>query len=72
MGLGCICTDSQETSGVTEITDIIRHGAAAEGSGQTGHSGGMSETGTVVNTVGTQYRSGEFLDNMVILIGALG
>ena len=72
VSLGGVGANSQDTGGITNFTDGVGHCPAAEGCGQTGHGGGMSETGTVVNIVGAQHRPGKFLDDIVVLVGALG
>ena len=64
--------DSQDAVGITNLTDGVGHSSAAECCGQTGHSGGVSEAGTVVNVVGAQHGSAKFLDNIVIFVSALG
>ena len=72
MSFGSIGAKSQNTSGVTNIIDGVSHRSTAEGCDQTGHSGRMSEAGTVVDTVGTQYRPTEFLGYVVVFISAFG
>ena len=71
VSLSGVGADSQDTTGITNITDGVGHRPAAECCDQTGHRGGMSETGTVVNIIGAQYRPGKFLNDIVLLIGAL-
>ena len=67
---GGVGADSQDAFGIIDILDRVGHGAAAEGGGQTGHSGGMSEAGTMVHIVGAQHRPGEFLHDVIVLVGA--
>ncbi len=50
----------------------LRHGAGAEGSGQAGYGGGVAQAGGVVHVVGAQDGAGEFLDEVVFLVGGLG
>ncbi len=71
VSLSGIGTDSQDTLCTLEIAYRVGHCSTAERCGQTGHSGGMSETGTVVDIVGTQYRPGEFLHDIVVFVSAL-
>ena len=72
VGFRGVGANSQNAGGLTDIVDGVGHRPTTEGCGQTGHSGGMSEPGTVVNIVGAQYRPAQFLGNVVILVGALG
>ena len=55
-----------------DIGDRIGHGAAAEGCGQTGHGRSVSGTGTVVDVVCAHHRPCEFLDEVILLVGAPG
>ena len=48
-------TDSQDTTGFTDVANRVSHRPAAECGDQTGHRRGMSETGTVVYIIRTQY-----------------
>jgi hypothetical protein len=42
--------------------DGISHGAAAKRDGQTGHRGSVSETGAMVNIIGTYRHPHKFLE----------
>ena len=64
--------DGQNATGILNLLNRVGHGAAAEGCGQTGHCGSMSETGAVVDTVRPHYHTGELLEYVVILVSALG
>ena len=72
MGGSGVAADREDTGGITDVVDRVGHGSAAEGGGQTGHRRGMSEAGTVVYVVRAQYRTGEFLHDVVVFVGALG
>ena len=47
-------------SHVPQLPDGVGHGAAAERSGQTGHGGGVSEPGAVIDIVGPYHRPHHF------------
>ena len=72
MGLSGVGANSHNTGGITNIINGISHRPTTKGCGQTGHSGRMSEAGTVVNIVGIQHGTAEFLDDIVVFIGTLG
>ena len=55
--------------GVFDIADGICHGSASESCGQTGHGGGMSEPGAVVDIVCLEHGPGELVGNIVFLVG---
>ena len=60
MSLGCVGPDDKEAIRVGfEFRDRIRHGATAKGRGQTGHRGGVSETGAVVDVIRADHCAGE-------------
>ena len=71
-GLGGVGPDGQHAMSLTDIIDGVRHGATPETRGQTGHSGGMSETGAVVDIMSVEYRPRQFLHHVIIFIGGLG
>ena len=50
----------------------VRHRATAERGHQTGDRGGVSEAGEVIDVIGTDHTAGEFLQEIVLFIGALG
>jgi hypothetical protein len=72
MVLCCVGSDSQDAFGIANLSYRVSHSAAAEACGQTGHSGCVSEAGTVVDIVGAHHRPGEFLENEIIFVGAFG
>ena len=57
---------------IGDLTDGIGHGAASECCRQTGDSRSVSETGAVIDVVGTKHRAGELVQQIVFLIGAAG
>ena len=67
-----IASDDQDTGSFFDLTDGVGHSTAAETGGQTGHRGGMSETGTVVYIVGLHYCAGKFLSEIIFLVSTLG
>ena len=67
-----IGSGNQNHLGLFNITDGVGHRSTAEGCGQTGHSGGMSEAGTVVDIVGFQHRPGEFVGDIILFIADAG
>ena len=71
VGSGGVTTNREDAFGITYIIDGVGHSPTAECRDQTGHSGGMSETSTMVNVICAQYRPGKFLHYIVIFIGAL-
>ncbi len=72
MGLGGVGAGNQDDLGPLDLVDRVGHRPAAEGGGQTGHGGGVSEAGAVVDVVGGESRPGEFLQEVVLLVGAFG
>jgi hypothetical protein len=66
-----VAADYQDAGSVFDFVDRISHSTAAETGGQTGHRGGMSETGTVVHIVGLHYHAGELLRQIIFFIGTL-
>jgi len=67
---GGVGSDGEDAARSRDVGYGIGHGAAAEARGQTGHSGRVSETGTVVDTVCAQNRPGKFLHQVVFLVSA--
>ena len=65
-------SDHQDRFGLLQIRDAVRHRARAEGGGQTGHRGGVSEPGTVIDVVRPHHRAREFLNEIVLLVRCLG
>ena len=72
MSLGSVGADSQDTPSITELIDGVGHSPAAKALAEPNYCRSMTKTGTVVDIVGAQYRPGKFLDDIVILVGALG
>ena len=56
--------------GKLDLVHGVRHGTAAEGGGQPGHRGAVSETRAVIDIVGPDRRPHEFLEDVVVLVGA--
>ncbi len=71
MAFCSIRADDEYAVGISDFSNGVGHGSAAECCDQTGHGGGMSETGTVVDIVGSDDRAGKFLHQVVFFIGAL-
>jgi len=57
---------------VGDVVEGIGHRPGTKCCGQTGHGRGVAETRAVVNVVSPYHRPGEFLHDVVLLIGALG
>ena len=72
MPFGGIAAYDKDTSRLPNLIDGIGHGTATETGGQTGHRRGMSEAGTVVQIVSLHHRAGEFLSQVILLVGAFG
>ena len=70
--LGCVGSRDQNNVGIFNIADWVCRGATSKTRGQTGHCGRVSETGAVIDIVGLYYRPGEFLKQVVLLIGDPG
>ena len=69
MARRCIGPDDENAPGIFDLANRICHRPASESGGQTCHRGRMSETGAVINVVGADHRSGEFLCQIILLIG---
>ena len=72
MVFGGVGPGNQDHIGFFDIADGICHGATAECCGQTGHGGGMSEPGAMIDIVGFKNRPGKFLGNIIFFIGDPG
>jgi hypothetical protein len=72
MVFGGVGANGKDTSSIADFSYRVSHSAAAEACGQTGHSGRVSEAGTVVYVVGAHHPPCEFLENIVIFVGTLG
>jgi len=71
VSLGGIGANGEDTGGVTNLEYGVSHCPASECCDQTGHGGGMSETGAVVHIVMAEHYAGEFLNDIIVLVGAL-
>lgn len=72
MILGGIGSYGEDATGLADLCNRVGHCPATKTLDQTGHSGGVSEAGTMVYIVCTHYRASEFLYNVVVLVGAFG
>ncbi len=72
MAGGSVATDDDGTSRAADFTNRISHCAATETSGQTGHGGRMSKTGTVVHVISLHDSPSKFLGQVVFFVGASG
>jgi len=64
-----ITANNQNAGSLTDLANRIGHSTAAEGGGQTGHRRGVSETGTMVDIIGTHYHTSELLGQIILLVG---
>ena len=64
----CIGPDDENTPGIFDLADRIRHCSASKGGGQTGHRGCVSEASAVIDVVGADDRSREFLCQIIFLV----
>ncbi|GAH35718.1 unnamed protein product, partial [marine sediment metagenome] len=48
------------------------HSSAAKALDEAGHSGSVTQSGTVINVVAAEHRSSKFLHDIILLVGALG
>ena len=62
----------QNALGIGQLRYGVGHGPAAEGKGQGGYGGGMTEPGAVIDVVGLHHQAGELLGQVILLIAALG
>ena len=72
MILGCIGSCNQNNVRFFNVPNGICHCATSECCGQTGHGGGMSEPGAVVNIVGFHHSPCKFMGKIVFFIGNPG
>ena len=66
-----IGADNQKDFRMVNVSNRIPHGPITKGSQCCRHRRCMAEPCTVVHIVGAQNRSREFLDDIIVLIGAL-
>ncbi len=66
----CSCCENKVCIG--NFSYAVGHSTASKGCRQTGDSGSVSETGAVVDTVGTEHRPGEFVHEIVFFVCATG
>ena len=71
MSCGGIGANSQDAGGITNLVYRVGHSTTTKALGKANYGRGMAQTGTVVNIVGAQYRPAKFLNDIVILVGAL-
>ena len=69
MTFGCVGTDNEKQVCLCYIRDRITHCTFAKGCLGAGYRRCMAETSTMVNIVGTDNRPGEFLYEIIFLIG---
>jgi len=72
VALGGVGADEEDAVRAGQVRDGIRHGAAAEGLEHAHRGGGVAEPGAVVHVVGPEGRPDELLEEVVLLVGALG
>ncbi len=72
MGFRGVGARDQDTIGVLQLGDGIGHRSRAEGGGQTGHRGAVSEAGAVIDVIGAEHRPHELLHQVVFFIGHPG
>ena len=71
VAFGGIGADDKNAVALPEFRDGVGHSSAAERCDQTGHGGGMSETGAVVHIVGADNCPGKLLHQVVFLVSTL-
>ena len=67
-----IGADDEDAIGFFNSVDGIGHGSRSECGGKTCHRRGVSEPGAVVHVVGAKHRAGQFLCQVVLLVGHFG
>jgi hypothetical protein len=72
MGDGGVGADDENAVGLLELLDGVGHRPTSECCGKTCHGGAVSESGAVIDVVGADCRPGEFLQQVVLLVGHLG
>ena len=72
MSLRGVRANDKYAVSVSDFSDGVGHGAAAECCDQTGHGRRMSETGAMVDIVGADNGPGKFLHQVVFFVGAFG
>ena len=70
--LGRVGAGDEDTVGVADVADGVRHGGAAERHVQPGDRAGVAEAGAVVHVVGADAGAEEFLEEVVLLVRAAG
>ena len=71
MVLSSVGPDHEKATHILDFINGISHCSAAERGHQTGDRGGVSETGAVVDIVGTNHHPSKLLHEVIFLIGAL-
>jgi hypothetical protein len=70
---GGVGADDQHRLGKSgDVCHRVGHSARAKGSGQTGHSAGVSETGAVVYRVRPDHLAGELVHQVIFFVKTLG
>ncbi|MBA7679151.1 hypothetical protein ES703_87434 [subsurface metagenome] len=72
MVLSGIGAYGEDATGIGDLGDGVGHRPTSEALGQTGNSGGVAETGTVIYVICAHHRASKFLYDVVFFIGALG
>ena len=72
MRFGGVGAGDKNAIRITNFPDGVGHGTTAKTCRQTGDSGAVSQPGAVVNCIGPYGRPHEFLEDIVIFIGAAG
>ena len=67
-----IGADDEETLAVGQLSKGVGHGTAAEGGSKTCHRGAVSEPCAVIYIIGSQGTACEFLQEVVLFVGAAG
>ena len=73
MGLGGVGAGDEKALRLgAELRDRVGHCSTAKRGDQTGHRGGVSEASAVIHVIGANHCAGELLEEIVLLVGALG
>ncbi len=72
MSFGSIGAHHQETVRVLDFRDRVCHSATSECSGKTCHCRSVSETSAMIDIVGSETCPAQFLQQVVVFIGAAG
>ena len=72
VGHRSVRADGEDTIGVFQFGKGVGHCPTAEGGGQPGHRGRVSETGAVIDVVVAEHGPGKFLEDIGFFVGAAG